>query len=274
LLKCGYEGDDCYSQKLNVYIHNEYCHQCFCNGFQLGCRASNFYYRYHKITEYNYNTELYKWRVTSRNFDNYDDANLVIGLDERREPYVTYYNSRSLSRNKEWFLVVPQAYLGNQLVTYDGNMTFSIQFECPYNEISNQIEILIKGNNIALIATVRQNIYANQFNDILIHMVESSFKTYPNNNPVSHEHMLMVLANIDEFVIQSTLANCQQSVTIKHFNIDQAKRCRINRPLAYKVESCVCPPGYKGLSCEQCDVENGYYRTRGGSFLGACEVSN
>lgn len=39
---------------------------------------------------------------------------------------------------------------------------------------------------------------------------------------------------------------------------------------ALSVELCHCPLGYKGLSCEDCDV--GYTRAPGGIYLGVCET--
>lgn len=38
---------------------------------------------------------------------------------------------------------------------------------------------------------------------------------------------------------------------------------------ALSVEQCECPPGYKGLSCEDCDY--GYTRNDDGLYLGLCE---
>jgi laminin alpha 1/2 len=41
---------------------------------------------------------------------------------------------------------------------------------------------------------------------------------------------------------------------------------------ATAVESCRCPQGYSGSSCESCAP--GYKRAQGGSYLGLCEKSN
>ncbi|KAL7976138.1 hypothetical protein Chor_008235 [Crotalus horridus] len=38
---------------------------------------------------------------------------------------------------------------------------------------------------------------------------------------------------------------------------------------APEVEDCTCPPGYRGPSCQDCDV--GYTRTTSGLYLGTCE---
>ena len=38
--------------------------------------------------------------------------------------------------------------------------------------------------------------------------------------------------------------------------------------LAHSVEQCLCPPGYKGLSCEDCAP--GYYRSSTGPYGGYC----
>lgn len=41
------------------------------------------------------------------------------------------------------------------------------------------------------------------------------------------------------------------------------------RDRALAVEQCQCPPGYRGLSCEDCDI--GYTRATEGLYLGLCE---
>lgn len=38
--------------------------------------------------------------------------------------------------------------------------------------------------------------------------------------------------------------------------------------VAHAVEHCQCPPGYQGLSCEDCAP--GYYRTQAGPYGGYC----
>lgn len=41
---------------------------------------------------------------------------------------------------------------------------------------------------------------------------------------------------------------------------------------AYEVEECKCPTGYRGTSCEECDV--GFHRVDDGFYLGLCESCN
>ena len=41
---------------------------------------------------------------------------------------------------------------------------------------------------------------------------------------------------------------------------------------AYAVEMCECPQGYRGLSCEDCDI--GFTRGSSGLYLSTCEPCN
>lgn len=45
-----------------------------------------------------------------------------------------------------------------------------------------------------------------------------------------------------------------------------------NYERALSVEQCLCPAGYRGLSCEDCDV--GFTRAPEGLYLGLCEACN
>ena len=52
-------------------------------------------------------------------------------------------------------------------------------------------------------------------------------------------------------------------------SLDVAEDRQTGQERAYPVEQCNCPRGYRGLSCEDCDV--GYRRSGGGLYLGTCE---
>lgn len=52
-------------------------------------------------------------------------------------------------------------------------------------------------------------------------------------------------------------------------SLDIANERNTGRERALSVEQCHCPVGYRGLSCEDCDV--GYTRALDGLYLGRCE---
>ena len=55
-------------------------------------------------------------------------------------------------------------------------------------------------------------------------------------------------------------------------SLDTAERFNTGRERVAEVEQCSCPAGYKGLSCEDCDI--GYTRILEGIYLGSCELCN
>lgn len=55
-------------------------------------------------------------------------------------------------------------------------------------------------------------------------------------------------------------------------SLDIAEERNTGQTRALSVEQCNCPPGYTGLSCEDCSA--GYTRGEGGLYLGICEPCN
>lgn len=55
-------------------------------------------------------------------------------------------------------------------------------------------------------------------------------------------------------------------------SLDTAEKYNTGKARAVEVEECSCPAGYRGLSCEDCDV--GYTRAFEGLYLGICEQCN
>ena len=55
-------------------------------------------------------------------------------------------------------------------------------------------------------------------------------------------------------------------------SLDTAEKYNTGKARAVEVEECTCPAGYRGLSCEDCDV--GYTRAIEGLYLGICEPCN
>jgi len=55
-------------------------------------------------------------------------------------------------------------------------------------------------------------------------------------------------------------------------SLDTAEKYNTGKARAVEVEECTCPAGYRGLSCEDCDV--GYTRAIEGLYLGICEQCN
>ena len=90
--------------------------------------------------------------------------------------------------------------------------------------------------------------------------------------PVTREDFLRVVSNIDTILVRASVAQDMSTAGLSRVNMDIAVAQATGGPRSRGAEECRCPPGYTGLSCEQCAV--GYYRDRedrsGRAVLGAC----
>ncbi|CDQ73005.1 unnamed protein product [Oncorhynchus mykiss] len=79
----------------------------------------------------------------------------------------------------------------------------------------------------------------------------------------------MALADTTVFMIRATYADNMAETSLSDIQMDIAVPRSTGNEHALEVEECACPQGYKGPSCQECDV--GYTRTGSGLYLGTCE---
>lgn len=117
--------------------------------------------------------------------------------------------------------------------------------------------------------------------------------------PATREHLMMVLADLDDILIRASYSSEMRSSSISDVVMEVAVPNYSGLAQALEVEQCRCPPGYQGLSCEVIvltpsaffqsffllgfqplylhhvilqDCAPGYTRTGGGLYLGHCEL--
>ncbi|CAG2056368.1 unnamed protein product, partial [Timema podura] len=121
----------------------------------------------------------------------------------------------------------------------------------------------------------------------LVPLLEQYWQRH-DGQTANREHLLMALADLGSILIKATYTtNTREgcdwiagevetwvhiSVKLLGVTLDVAEERNTGQERALAVEQCVCPRGYRGLSCEDCDV--GYTRALEGIYLGLCEPCN
>lgn len=75
------------------------------------------------------------------------------------------------------------------------------------------------------------------------------------SNEASRQDLLRVLANIEVFLIRATFSSRMLLTSLSNVNMSTAVPHAVGSQdgtVALEIEQCTCPPGYGGLSCEQC----------------------
>lgn len=68
--------------------------------------------------------------------------------------------------------------------------------------------------------------------------------------PATREHLMMVLADLDDILIRASYSTEMRSSSISDISMEISVPNYSGLAQAVEVEQCRCPPAYNGLSCQ------------------------
>ncbi|XP_014117185.1 PREDICTED: basement membrane-specific heparan sulfate proteoglycan core protein isoform X3 [Pseudopodoces humilis] len=184
------------------------------------------------------------------------------------QPHLTYERFRELPPDS-YYWQLPPPYQGDKVGSYGGRLRYTLTYT-PGGQGAAlpDADVQITGNDITLVA-YQPNLPPRTPQAFEIIFREQYWQR-PDGQPATREHLLMALADLDEILIRATYSTSTAVATIADVAMDTAVPPQPGLPPAPEVEECRCPPGYHGLSCQDCAP--GYTRTGGGLYLGHCEL--
>ncbi|XP_061163155.1 basement membrane-specific heparan sulfate proteoglycan core protein-like [Saccostrea echinata] len=181
------------------------------------------------------------------------------------------YRGFSNQRDTVYYWSLPKRFLGDKVVSYGGYLRFVLVYRPGQDASPSQLDgplVEIIGNGVTLIHRSTQEHRPNTPSSYRVPFTENAW-TGLDGSSTSREFLLMALADLDAILIRATFTRETDQASIRDVVMDIAEDRVTGQGRASTVEQCQCPRGYKGLSCEDCDV--GYTRRGDGIYLGTCE---
>ncbi|RCN43072.1 laminin B [Ancylostoma caninum] len=107
---------------------------------------------------------------------------------------------------------MPQRFLGDKVTSYGGRMEIQLEYSGS-GSMSREPMVVLKGNQIVLVHHVRnqeQVLAPDRPNTITVETYETNF-VQMNGAPATREDLMMVLADLDAFLIRATHVDQQYS---------------------------------------------------------------
>ncbi|XP_054868568.1 basement membrane-specific heparan sulfate proteoglycan core protein isoform X9 [Amphiprion ocellaris] len=187
--------------------------------------------------------------------------------------YVLVYKGFSLQQDDLLYWQLPSQFTGDKVGSYGGKLKYTISYVAgPRGTLLDDADVQIIGNDITLVALqpwTRRQQGSRETKQFEIVFREENWRR-PDGMPATREHLMMVLADLDDILIRASYSSEMRSSSISDVNMEVSVPNYSGLAQALEVEQCRCPPGYQGLSCQDCAL--GYTRTGGGLYLGHCEL--
>ncbi|XDV46077.1 hypothetical protein PO909_014036, partial [Leuciscus waleckii] len=269
--KMNVEGSTCSTCKQGTFhlspANKDGCLSCFCMGVTQQCSSSN---HYRDVVSTVFSPGNYQgFALVNRQRTNRIDSGFSVEVSTDRTQ-LSYTNFNYLEQEPHYWQL-PKAYQGDKVSAYGGKLKYTISYvPGPRGSPIEDADVQIIGNDITLVArqTWRRGQGARESQDFEIDFREEHWQR-PDGMPATREHLMMVLADLDDILIRASYHTEMRSSSISGVRMDIAVPDYTGLAQALEVEQCQCSPGYRGLSCQDCAP--GYSRTGGGLYLGHCE---
>ncbi|XP_045912374.1 basement membrane-specific heparan sulfate proteoglycan core protein-like isoform X7 [Micropterus dolomieu] len=271
--KMNVEGPSCSNCKSGTFHlspeNKDGCLSCFCMGVTQQCSSST-YYR-DLVSSVFSPGNFQGFALVNRQRTNRISTGFTVEISTEGTQ-LSYSNFDYLGQEPHYWQL-PGVYQGDKVGSYGGKLKYTISYVAgPRGTLLDDGDIQIIGNDITLVA--RQPWQRRQQGSRETHQFEVVFKEEnwrrPDGMPATREHLMMVLADLDDILIRASFSTEMRSSSIFDISMEVAVPNYSGLAQAFEVEQCRCPPGYQGLSCQDCAP--GYTRTGGGLYLGHCEL--
>uniref|UniRef100_A0A3Q2V502 Laminin, alpha 1 n=1 Tax=Haplochromis burtoni TaxID=8153 RepID=A0A3Q2V502_HAPBU len=258
----GRRCEECVSGWFGLSAENlDGCLQCFCSGLSQDCEEQGGLTRVPVYLAYS-STLPFLSLVSQSNLQG-----TVSGVHRQGSEMLLdtrQLNTSGLTGPLYWRL--PAQFEGNQLLSYGGLLSYTVTFYAEDGSgLSNQEpQVLMRGGTLRKLAIYTDMVAPS--NGVTtqhdIRLTEHKWKYFNSvsQRSVSHADFMSILSNIEYIIIKASYGTRLQQSRISNITMEMAVEVEKSEVgnVARLIESCVCPPGYTGLSCQDCDV--GYFR--------------
>uniref|UniRef100_A0A4W6FNJ1 Heparan sulfate proteoglycan 2 n=1 Tax=Lates calcarifer TaxID=8187 RepID=A0A4W6FNJ1_LATCA len=271
--KMNVEGSSCSSCKPGTFnlskANKDGCLSCFCMGVTQQCSSST-YYR-DQVSSVFSPGNFQGFALVNRQRTNRITTGFTVEVSTEGTQ-LSYSNFDYLGQEPHYWQL-PGVYQGDKVGSYGGKLKYTITYVADHRGLeSGDPEVQIIGNDITLVAGMswkRRLDSSRKKEQFEVIFREENWRR-PDGMPATREHLMMVLADLDDILIRASYATDMRSSSISDVSMEVAVPNYSGFAQALEVEECRCPPGYQGLSCQDCAP--GYTRTGGGLYLGHCEL--
>ncbi|XP_055088114.1 laminin subunit alpha-2 isoform X4 [Periophthalmus magnuspinnatus] len=262
------EGPNCDRCKLGFYNlqrdNQRGCDKCSCMGVSSQCSAST--WAYHN------ESSLLGWHLVG------DSGSTVWSVHRDTPPYLSVRHADVLQDlGPAYYWNAPGLFLGNKLAAYGGNVVYTVSYTVDQQEqtairVTSEPDLIIEGGGIR-IANGRFGlpVYPSSPATQVVSLLPENFLVSETAQPISRRDFLSVLANVTKVMVRTTYSTNPTALYRLHlFSMEVANPSARGERTASAVETCSCPPGFSGTSCESC--ASGYRRLNGVLYNGFCEA--